>query len=1028
MKGKQGRFRGNLSGKRVDFSSRTVISPDPNLKIDQVGVPIYIAKILTYPETVTSSNIERMRKIVINGPDVHPGANFVERQGQTRKMLKFSNRQEEAKKLLPGDKIERHMCDGDIVLFNRQPSLHRISIMSHKAKILEGRTFRFNECVCTPYNADFDGDEMNLHLPQTEEARAEADVLMGNKRNLVTPRNGELMIAATQDFLTGAYLLTQRDAFFNRGQVCQIIQQILDDKPENVTRIDLPTPAIIKPYSLWSGKQVFSLLIKPNKMSKVLANLETKGKSYTTKRELCVNDSYIVIRNSELLAGVLDKSILGSGSKANIFYVLLRDYGEDEACLAMWRLSRVASWFLMNRGFSIGIGDVTASDQLMSEKRNLVEDGYAKCATFIKQLNEGTLPCQAGCTEEETLEHNILQSLSNIREKAGKSSLTMLDKRNAPLTMALAGSKGSFINISQMIACVGQQAISGKRVANGFEFRSLPHFARQSKEPAAKGFVENSFYSGLTPTEFFFHTMGGREGLVDTAVKTAETGYMQRRLVKSLEDLCMQYDLTVRNSFGDVIQFEYGGDGLDPMMMEGRDKPVDFAKDLIHVKAVREKKGDRELAEGEIQKDMDLPFKKELERLGVDPDKDTSEDFRKEMLSFLLTEAAKPIVDKLTKNGLDKFIKSCASKFTRAMMEPGTAVGALCAQSIGEPGTQMTLKTFHFAGVASMNITLGVPRIKEIINASKKISTPIIEASLMTNNDPEFARRVKGRIEKTTLGEISEYIEEVMLQDECFILIKLAMERIRLLKLEVNTESIQNAICRSKLKIKPQNCVAVGSGLIKIRPAVAGKKESSIYYQLKFLKDKLPSVIIKGLPTVSRAIMHVDETKSGQTYKLFVEGDNLREVMATGGVEGTKTTSNNTLEVASTLGIEAARKTIIKEIKYTMESHGMNIDIRHIMLMADLMTCRGEVLGMTRHGMAKMKESVLMLASFEKTSDHLFDAAYYGQKDVIKGVSECIIMGIPMNVGTGLMQLLHHHPQISSSSLKSKPSLLWDYC
>ena len=206
--------------------------------------------------------------------------------------------------------------------------------------------------------------------------------------------------------------------------------------------------------------------------------------------------------------------------------------------------------------------------------------------------------------------------------------------------------------------------------------------------------------------------------MVDTAVKTAETGYMQRRLVKSLEDLCMQYDLTVRNSFGDVIQFDYGGDGLDPMMMEGRDKPVDFSRDLIHVKAVREKRGDRELAEGEIEKDMDLPFKKELERLGVDPDKDTSEDFRKEMLSFLLTEAARPTVDKLTKNGLDKFIKTCASKFTRAMMEPGTAVGALCAQSIGEPGTQMTLKTFHFAGVASMNITQGVPRIKEIINAS----------------------------------------------------------------------------------------------------------------------------------------------------------------------------------------------------------------------------------------------------------------------------------------------------------------------
>merc|ERR1719192_1235004 len=281
----------------------------------------------------------------------------------------------------------------------------------------------------------------------------------------------------------------------------------------------------------------------------------------------------------------MDKSTLGSGSKANIFYVLLREFGQDVACLAMWRLARVASWFLMNRGFSIGIGDVTPSLELMEKKEKLVEEGYSRCSGYIKQYEEGTLPCQAGSTESESLEANILHELSIIRDKAGKSSLKRLNKSNAPMIMALCGSKGSFINISQMIACVGQQAISGKRVPNGFEDRSLPHFVRHSKDPAAKGFVANSFSSGLTPTEFFFHTMGGREGLVDTAVKTAETGYMQRRLVKALEDLCVQYDGTVRNSSSEVIQFEYGGDNLDPLMMEGKDRPVDFARVLDHVKA-----------------------------------------------------------------------------------------------------------------------------------------------------------------------------------------------------------------------------------------------------------------------------------------------------------------------------------------------------------------------------------------------------------------------------------------------------------
>ena len=726
----------------------------------------------------------------------------------------------------------------------------------------------------------------------------------------VTPRNGELMIAATQDFLTGGYLLTQRDAFFNRGQVCQIINQILDDKDGSVMRIDLPPPTIIKPMRLWTGKQIFSCLLRPNSSNQVLANLETKGKSYTQGREFCCNESYVVIRNSELLAGTMDKGTLGSGSKANIFYVLLRDYGQREACLAMWRLARVTSWFLMNRGFSIGIGDVTASNDLVRKKKELVDEGYLKCFAFIKQLEEGTLPCQAGCSEEETLEANILHTLSNIRDKAGKSSLSILDKTNAPLTMALAGSKGSFINISQMIACVGQQAISGKRVPNGFEDRSLPHFARHSKEPQAKGFVENSFYTGLTPTEFFFHTMGGREGLVDTAVKTAETGYMQRRLVKSLEDLCMQYDMTVRNSSGEVIQFHYGGDNLDPMMMEGRDKPVDFERILSFVRAVEPGKDedDCDLEPDDISAELEDKvrhyFLEACKRKTRDDNHEkedacvklfeTTTVFQGSIVDYLksvsmrMQEARARLgnvrpenisivkqVERFTVKQLKLFLAKCSDKFMKSVMESGTAVGALCAQSIGEPGTQMTLKTFHFAGVASMNITLGVPRIKEIINASKKISTPIITAFLDIEDDPEFARRVKGRIEKTTLGEISEYIEEVMLQDEVFLLIKLAVERIKLLKLEVNPESIRAAICASKLKIKAQDCIIAGDSLIKISPKISSgtKKETSIYYQLQALKDKLPSVIIKGLPTVSRAIMHLDDTKDGPKYKLFVEGN-----------------------------------------------------------------------------------------------------------------------------------------------------------
>ena len=361
-----------------------------------------------------------------------------------------------------------------------------------------------------------------------------------------------------------------------------------------------------------------------------------------------------------------------------------------------------------------------------------------------------------------------------------------------------------------MIACVGQQAINGKRTPDGFEARSLPHFPRNSVIPDAKGFVANSFYSGLTPTEFFFHTMGGREGLVDTAVKTAETGYMQRRLVKALEDLCVQYDGTVRNSSSEVIQFEYGGDNLDPLMMEGKDRPVDFGRVLEHVKANHPHRNEEAIPGTEIEEWLEQAVKNNTNNnnKGFSMNEKACQLFKKNMMEFGMRLAEKvnfaqrktngceltqmqKQVERVTRTQLTKFEDICRQKYCKAVMEPGTAVGALCAQSIGEPGTQMTLKTFHFAGVASMNITLGVPRIKEIINASKKISTPIVTTHLENKLDAEEARKVKGRIEKTTLGEVSEYIEEVMLPDDVFILIKLHMDRIKLLKLEVNAETIR---------------------------------------------------------------------------------------------------------------------------------------------------------------------------------------------------------------------------------------------
>lgn len=1012
LKGKHGRFRGNLSGKRVDFSSRSVISPNPMLAIDQVGVPKHVAKLLTYPEKVTPHNLNLMRDLVRNGPQKYPGANYILDSTGNRKFLMYGNRDFLAKNLKPGDTVERHMIDGDCVLFNRQPSLHKLSIMCHKAKIHDNKTLQFNECVCTPYNADFDGDEMNLHLLQTEEAKAEAAILMGTKNNIVTPRNGEPLIAAIQDFITGAYLLTRKDVFFDRSEAQQIISSILASVDNNIA-ISFPPPCIIKPRALWTGKQIFSLILRPSNTYKFLLNTRCKTKNYSGKDEdLCRTDGFVVVRNSELLCGQVDKSILGSGSKSNIFYLLLKDFTGDEAGNALCRLARTISNFIANRGFSLGIDDVTPTRSLEEEKMNLLTNGYTAVNQNIIDEKEGRLEAEAGLSKNETLEAMILKELSSIREAAGRSCKNELLPTNPALIMAQCGSKGSLINVSQMVACVGQQAIRGQRVCDGYNGRSLPHFNYGDKSPIAKGFVSNSFFSGLTTIEFFFHTMAGREGLLDTAVKTAETGYMQRRLVKALEDVVSHYDGSVRNSNGEVVQLVYGDDGMDPAEIDSETShskvPIDIYHLLQHSLASASSRNETSLTEpaamniiesttSKWSKTIDEQYKIDIKNLINNYLTAYKHSFNQRRRTRLCPTKE---LTRLTITQLNTFLTLCWQKYNRARVEPGTAVGAICAQSVGEPATQMTLKTFHFAGVASMNITQGVPRIKELINANSTVSTPIIRIDLMDPYDAELARRTKMRLEHTTLSQVCRCLKELYEVDGCFIRVELDLKRIKLLRIDVHIDEISRLIAQ-KLKIGEDQFRRVDRSTFLI--CMDGDAKN-----IWHVRETIGKIPIKGIPTVKKAMIRTKSDDNGKdVYYIVIEGEGLQQIMATYGVAYEKAISNNVMEVAQVLGIEAAREVIIREIQETMQGHGIGIDPRHLKLLADNMTYRGRVLGYTRHGMSKMKESALMLASFERTADHLFEAAYYGQKDPIAGVSESIISGTPIRLGTGFFDLLY---------------------
>ena len=553
LKGKEGRFRGSLSGKRVDFSARTVISPDPYLSINEVGVPIDIAKELTITEEVTEWNLEKMRMLVLNGPDVWPGANrVIMPDGKKIELRVRTNRSDIAQQLQPGWKVERHLMDGDYVLFNRQPSLHRMSMMCHIVKVLPGRTFRLHLAVCPPYNADFDGDEMNLHVPQTPEARAEARMLMLVQNHIITPRYGGPIIGARQDYITGAYLLTRKGTVLTREEVYTLLGAV--SQP-----VDIGEPAIMHPVELWTGKQVVSALL-PKDLN---FTQPTKFKSTCSDPYTCDSDEYIVIVNGYLAVGVLDKNSIGAEQVNSLLHYLVKRYGNDFGRRWIDDAFKVFLRYLDIRGFTIALDSLDLPADAVSKIDEVKARYTDEASKTLEMYYAGKLTARPGRTVDETLEDILAETLSKIREDASAIVSRYMNPDSEVYIMAKTGARGDFTNVVQMVASLGQQTIRGERYTRGFIDRTTAHFQQGDKGPRARGFVEGNFRDGLSPIEFFFHAGGGRDGLVETAVRTSQSGYAQRRLINALQDIYVAYDGTVRDSQGSIIQFRYGEDSID---------------------------------------------------------------------------------------------------------------------------------------------------------------------------------------------------------------------------------------------------------------------------------------------------------------------------------------------------------------------------------------------------------------------------------------------------------------------------------
>jgi DNA-directed RNA polymerase II subunit RPB1 len=446
--------------------------------------------------------------------------------------------------------VERHLQDGDLVLFNRQPSLHKMSMMGHRAKVMPYSTFRLNLSVTTPYNADFDGDEMNLHLPQSLQTKSELQENMMVSKNIISAQANKPVMGIVQDTLLGSSKLTRRDVFVDKPFFMNILMWLKEFDGK------IPTPAILKPQALWTGKQVFSTILP-------LVNLTRNSSTYDSDKtddDIRHDDTKVIIDQGELICGICDKQTLGTGG-GSLIHTIFMEHGSEATRIFLDRTQQIVNNWLIQRGFSIGIGDAIADTVTLDKIEATISAARDKVMDLILKSRNSNLDKEPGMNLIQSFESSVNRVLNKARDDAGSSAQKSLKVNNNVKAMVTAGSKGNNLNISQIMACVGQQNVEGKRIPYGFKKRTLPHFTQDDHGHESRGFVRNSYLRGLTPQEFFFHTMGGREGLIDTAVKTSETGYIQRRLMKSMEDIMVKYDGTIRDATGNIIQFLYGEDG-----------------------------------------------------------------------------------------------------------------------------------------------------------------------------------------------------------------------------------------------------------------------------------------------------------------------------------------------------------------------------------------------------------------------------------------------------------------------------------
>lgn len=1051
---KEGLFRRNIMGKRVNFAARSVISPDPHLSTREIGIPMGFASVLTFPERVTSFNADRLRRAVMNGAQ-YPGSVYVESE---RCMLSLTHMAEEkryavANQLLEGRKtVWRHLVSGDVVIVNRQPTLHKPSMMAHVCRVLQGeKTLRMHYVNCKSYNADFDGDEMNIHFPQSYAAESEARTLAMNDFNYLVPTNGEPIRGLAQDHIVGASVLTMKDSFFCRDMYGTLVSGGLPDR-----RLVVEQPCILRPVRLYSGKQVISTILRSLGME---VNMEIKTKIVGGVWGEHLEEQVVVLRDGRLLSGVLDKNTLGPTS-GSLIHGCGEIYGFNVSNDLLTYFGRVVNRYLVTHGFTIGMDDLVLSQEADAERRRVAESGSRRAREqqlqYIRLNPEFYLDDRKVRELDRMMRGEMNKVTSSIVEVSTPTGLLKRFPGNNMGLVIVTGSKGTIVNLSQISGSLGQQELEGQRVPIMVSGKTLPCFVGLESDPSAGGYIFERFLSGISPAQYFFHCMAGREGLIDTAVKTASSGYLQRCLVKHMEGVQVEYDMSVRCGSG-VIQFMYGEDGLDCTKSRYLNN-LGFFRDNM---SLLRRQGWRDGTETVGSECLSPRFREEIS--GVEPE-------------------------------IKDFVRR---RYMRSLVDAGECVGVIAAQSIGEPSTQMTLNTFHLAGVGTQNVTLGIPRLREILmTASKTIKTPQMVVPIRGQVGLEISSCLR-RVTLRDCVKRFEVTEEIVMREGVF------QKRIRLLfELDNLIDAAKKTLDRRFLKefgrrvrkmasteyvvdtwdreestsmrmeddgsdagnrdssdsgsgvdneeklggetvcdeeSDDQTCTTSGAAdeetetgseqsneeqhdLINFVQRSRNTFTFEMFYPSDFnemvgqlVDSLLPTIVVREVGGIERA------TASGG--RLFVEGSDFGSLTGTVEVEPGihmdlldvldiyNSQSNDIYSIYKTFGVEAARHAIVCEIAGVFDVYGISIDTRHLLLAADYMTRNGDYSPFSRHGLGA-SDSPLQKMSFESCYSNLKAACLFHAEDTLSNPSASLTVGNPVRCGTGCFDLLYNtnHP------------------